>query len=340
MFDTYLKAVTRGELLDFSRAYEACRVMLKNGISEVKAAALLAGLRTRGESTEELQGFVQAIMEEALIKETPFESIDTCGTGGDGLGTFNISTVTALVVAAAGVPVAKHGNRAATGNVGSADVLEALGLSMDLSADKALMMLEKTGFTFLYAPYYHPIMKQVAPLRKELGVSTIFNFLGPLLNPFKPIYQIIGVSDGNLQVKMAEVLATMGAKRTMVIYAENGMDEISPIGVTRIVETSGREISSHSIDAQNLGIDSFAIDYIRGGSIENNCRIILDVLEGKPGAPRETVLLNSAAALVTAGRAEDYREGISIAAEAIDSGRAGKVLKQAISFSRDGVVLC
>ncbi len=340
MFDKYLKKVVDGEYLTIEEACHAAQMLLHDRITEVKAAAFLSAMRTRKESSAELFGFVQALYEEAVIVDAGSELIDTCGTGGDGLNTFNISTAAALVVASCGIPVAKHGNSAVTGKVGSADVLEALGVNIRLQPDRAHKLLENTGISFFFAPFYHPVMKEVGPLRRALGVATIFNFLGPLLNPCKPDYQVVGVYDQALQETVAQTLINLGRKRALVVHGENGMDEISPIGPTRIYEVRNGQMDSYRLQACNLGISLFDLADIQGGDLDLNAQIVRKILEGKPGPQREAVLLNSAAALMTAGRAKDIKEGMLIAAEAIDAGRAMATLQNMISYSRDGVMAC
>lgn len=340
MLESYLKRVTGGEFLTRSEAYEVAKMLLRGEIPEIKAAAFLAAMRARKESSAEILGFVDAIYEEARKVEVNLEVMDTCGTGGDGLNTFNISTLAALVVAACGVPVAKHGNRAVTGKVGSADILENLGVNIDIAPDKAAFMLEEIGITFLFAPRYHPILKEVAPLRKTLGFPTIFNFLGPLLNPCSLTYQVMGVADASMQTKIAETLKELGLKRAMVVRGENGMDEISPQGKTRILEIEGDLIYAYKLDAVELGFHRITLDMLRGGDLKRNMDIFLQVLNGGMIPARQAVVLNAAAALKVAGKAKDINEGIKMAYEALDSGRARDKLKQMISYSRDEVKVC
>ncbi len=340
MFNKYLKKVVGGEYLNTEEAHHSAQLLLHDSIADVKAAAFLSAMRTRKESAGELFGFVQALYEEAVTLDTGMALIDTCGTGGDGLNTFNISTATALVVASCGIPVAKHGNSAVTGKVGSADVLEALGVNIRLQPDEAQRLLDKTGISFFFAPYYHPVLKEVGPLRRALGVATIFNFLGPLLNPCRPVYQVIGIYDQALQETVAQTLMKLGRKRALVVHGENGMDEISPIGPTRIYEINNEQIDSYQLHASSLGISPFDLADIQGGDLDLNTRIVREVLEGKPGPQREAVVLNTAAALMTGGKAEDLKEGMQMAAEAIDAGRAIATLRNMISYSRDGVMAC
>lgn len=340
MFDKYLKKVVGGECLNMEEAHHSAQLLLHDDIADVKAAAFLSAMRTRKETPDELFGFVQALYEEAVTIDAGLELIDTCGTGGDGLNTFNISTATALVVASCGVPVAKHGNSAVTGKVGSADVLEALGVNIRMKPDEAHRLLDRTGISFFFAPFYHPVMKEVGPLRRAMGVATIFNFLGPLLNPCKPVYQVVGIYDRALQETVARTLLNLGRKRAMVVHGENGMDEINPVGYTHIFEIHREQINTYQLEASSLGISPFQLVAIQGGDLELNARIVREVLEGKSGPQREAVVLNSAAALMTAGKAEDIKDGMQLAAEAIDAGRALATLRNMISCSQDGVLSC
>lgn len=338
MFAKYLKSVMEGQFLNLFEAYHVAEILLNDSVSDAQKAAFLAVIRSRKETHEELKGFVQAILDKAVLVKTDMEVLDTCGTGGDGLSTFNISTATALVVAACGVPVAKHGNRAVTGKVGSADVLEALGVNIAMSPDEAKAMLEKVGITFLFAPNYHPILKQVSSLRKQIAIPTIFNFIGPIVNPSNPSYQVMGISEPGMQIPIATTLVNIGRKRAMVVTAENGMDEISPIGRTTVLEIENNNIKKYLLDPTFLGLGNYSLDMLKGGSLETNTKIILKVLAGEKGAPRDAVALNSAAALLVAGKVSSLAEGMAVAEEAIDSGKARKVLDQMISFSNDRVV--
>jgi len=329
-----------GEYLDLEEAYLTARMLLHENIPEIKAAAFLSALRTRKETADELSGFVQALYEEAVTIDSDEELIDTCGTGGDGLGTFNISTAAALVVASCGIPVAKHGNRAVTGSVGSADVLEALGVNIQLNPDEARQMLDKVGITFLFAPHYNPILKQMGPLRRGMGVATIFNFLGPLLNPCSLAYQVMGIADAGLQEAIGQTLLQLGRKRALVVCAQNGMDEISPVGTTRVFDVGVKQQQIYNINPTLLGLAPFGLETIRGGDKESNARIIDQVLQGTPGPHRQVVILNAAAALVAAERSSDLEEGMMMAAEAIDSGKSRAILQAMISYSRDKVIPC
>lgn len=339
MFDRYLKTVVGGEPLNQAEAYETARMLLHDNIPDVKAAAFLTAMRTRKERAAELSGFVQALYEEAITLDSDSELLDTCGTGGDGLGTFNISTTAAIVAASCGVSVAKHGNRAVTGSVGSADVLEALGVNIELTPDEARSMLDKVGITFLFAPYYHPIMKAVGPLRRLLGVTTIFNFLGPLINPCRLSYQVMGIFDPHLQEAIGTTLTGLGRKRALVVYGDNGMDEINPAGLTDIYDASPQGSQHYRLDPVELGLELYPLEAIKGGDRETNARILEGVLSGQTGPYRQAVLLNAAAALMAAGKVQGIGDGLIMAAEAIDSGRSILTLRNMISYSRDKVLV-
>jgi len=287
MFDRYLKTVMGGGFLSAEEAYSTARMLLHDDIPEIKAAAFLSALRTRKERAEELNGFVQAIYEEAITIDSDFELLDIVGTGGDMLGTFNISTAAALVVASCGVPVAKHGNRAATSSVGSADVLEALGVNIQLSPDEARHLLDNVGITFLFAPNFHPILKKVGPLRRQIGIATIFNFLGPLLNPCPLTYQVLGIADASLQEAVADSLSEQGRRRALVVHGASGMDEISPHGKTRVYDVGYAGKQVYDIDPVELGMAEFDLESIKGGDSEANAMIIRGVLASQSGPYRD-----------------------------------------------------
>ncbi len=340
MFGTYLKSVIEGNSLKTNEAYSTARMLIHEKVPPTQAAALLGALRIRKESFEELSGFVEAIYEEAVKIDADQELIDTCGTGGDGLGTFNISTAAALIVASSGVAVAKHGNRAMSGTVGSADILEALGVNVQLEPDHARRMLDKVGITFLFAPFYHPILKQVVPLRREIGVATIFNFLGPLLNPCKLTYQVMGLADASLQEAVSQTIVSQGRKRAMVVHADNGMDEVSPASYTRVYDIKQENIEIYDLHPSDAGLKTLPMESIKGGNAGFNAGIMNDIVNGKPSPYRDAAVLNAAAALMTAGKGRDMKEAAQIAMESLDSGRTRAVLQNMISYSRDRVMVC
>ena len=289
-------------------------------------AALLMGLRMRGETVDELAGFATAMRERVVHVEAPDGAIDVVGTGGDGSGTFNISTTAALVAAAAGVPVAKHGNRAITSRAGSADVLDALGIRIDHDAASAGAALRTHGFAFMFAPNFHPAMKHAGPTRREIGVRTAFNLLGPLTNPAGTRRQLLGVGDPAAAQRMAEVVRRLGTDRTFVIHGD-GIDELPLDGSGVAYIVAGDAVERHVIDAAALGFKRAATTRLSGGSPEENARMTEAVLRGEPGIRRDVVLLNAAAALLVAGVVEQMEDGIERAALTIDAGLGVELLQ-------------
>lgn len=314
-------------------------IMLMAEIMEGKAtsaqiASLLIALRMKGETAEEITGFAQVMTEKAkLIQPKTCKLIDTCGTGGDGSGTFNISTTVALVAASCGVAVAKHGNRAVSSKCGSADVLEALGIRIDLSPEQVELCIETTGIGFLFAPHFHPAMGYAAAPRKELGLRTIFNILGPLTNPASPTGQVLGVYHPGLTEVMAQVLSNLGRERAYVVYGYPGLDEISLVGETRVSKLENGQITTFSLAPEDLGLTRATMADIEGGNAQVNAYKIRSILAGEKGSGREIVLLNAAAALVVGEAAKDLAEGVKKAAEAIDGGLALEKLEQWKEFS-------
>ena len=260
--------------------------------------------------------------------------IDTCGTGGDGKGTFNISTATALVVAGAGVKVAKHGNRSASSFCGSADVLEELGVNIQMTPRQAEDCLQKVGITFLFAPLFHPAMKHVAGVRKELGIRTVFNFLGPFVNPARVRRQIVGVSDRNIAEKLMEVAKYLDYEHLLIVISDDGLDEISISNKTRIFEIKNNRVRKFTMMPENFGIKRASIETIKGRDAKINAKIIERILEGEKGPKRDVVILNSAAALYVAGKVKDINSGIKLAEESIDRGKAKKILEQLINYGQ------
>jgi anthranilate phosphoribosyltransferase len=288
---------------------------------------LLVALRMRGETVDELAGFATAMRARVLRVDAPDGAIDTCGTGGDGSGTFNISTAAALVVAAAGVPVAKHGNRAMTSRSGSADVLDALGVRIDHDEVTAAAALRDSGFAFLFATGFHPAMKHAGPTRREIGVRTAFNLLGPLTNPAGARRQVIGVPDQAVAAKLAAVLARLGVDRAFVVRGE-GIDELPLDGTGVIHDVTPEGIEVRTVDAAALGLTKASNAKLAGGTPEDNARIVESVLRGEPGARRDVVVLNAGAALVVAGVVDDLAAGIDRAALTIDAGLATELLER------------
>jgi anthranilate phosphoribosyltransferase len=296
--------------------------------------AFLAALRMKEETAEEIAGLA-AVMRSRAIPVSPGEPVlDIVGTGGDNLNTFNISTAAALVAAGAGVKVAKHGNRAASGRCGAADVLEKLGVKIDLNAQQVQLCIRQAGIGFMFAPAFHPAMKFAAPTRREIGTRTVFNLLGPLTNPARAEYLVIGAPSRKLAEKIVSALAQLEVEHAIVVNSENGMDEISLCGPSACWEISGGQLKSfRQVNPRDFGLAEAPLSALQGGSPEENARTILEVMSGRGGPQRDVVLFNAAAGMVAAGRAADLGAGISIAAGAIDSGAALTSLKRLIEVS-------
>ena len=318
-------AIVDGKSLSQEDARLAMGAVMDGEATPSQLAALLMGLRMRGETVDELAGFAAAMRERAVKVEAPEGTIDVVGTGGDGAGTFNISTTAALVVAAMGVPVAKHGNRAITSKAGSADVLDALGVRIDHDAASAGASIRDLGFAFLFAPSFHPAMRHAGPTRREIGVRTAFNLLGPLTNPAGASRALIGVGVAEAAPRVAEVAARLGTERTFVIHGA-GVDELplDDTGVLYHVDPGG--IERHEIRATELGFRRTPTAKLAGGDAAHNAKLVEDVLRGEPGARRDVVVLNTAAALLVAGEVERLEDGIDKAAFAIDAGVGEELL--------------
>ena len=289
-------------------------------------AAMLIALRMKGETVDEITGLIHAMRKLSISFPTDSFAIDTCGTGGDGKGSFNISTAVAFVVAGAGVRVIKHGNRAASSQCGSADVLSALGVTIILTPEQAKKVFDSVGMIFLFAPLYHPAMKVIAPVRKALGTKTVFNYLGPFLNPAKIIRQLIGVPSKQIADILAQVASQLNYEHLLLVASEEGIDEIGINKKTLMYEIKGKQISKKMIDPQQLGFKINSSEEINGGDAEKNAGIIKNILNGEKGAKRDIVILNSAYALLSSGTVSDVTEGIKRAEESIASGAAEKIL--------------
>jgi anthranilate phosphoribosyltransferase len=297
-------------------------------------AGFLVALRTKGETADEIAGFAEA-MREHVVPVSPERSpvVDIVGTGGDGANTFNISTAAALVAAAAGAAVAKHGNRAVSSAAGSADVLEELGIDIEQPPERIARSIDELGFGFMFARAHHPAMRYVAPVRQELGIRTVFNVLGPLANPAGAHDGVFGVYTAKLARTYAEALAELGARRAFVVHGDGGLDELSPFGTSLVVEVVDGDVHEWELDPRELGIHPSDPDALHGGSASENAATIRAVLAGEPGGRRDAVLLNAAPALVAAGLADDLAEGLGVGATAIDSGAAANRLDDLVLFS-------
>jgi anthranilate phosphoribosyltransferase len=309
--------------------------IMDGGASPVLVAALLVALRTKGETVDEIVAIARALRERAETAALPDpRCVDTCGTGGDGADSFNVSTVASFVVAGAGVPVAKHGNRAASSRAGSADVLEALGVEPDVPVAEAARILREVGIAFFFARRAHPAMRHMAAVRQELGVRTVMNCLGPLLNPVGARRQLVGVYARELVVPLAEALARLGAERALVVHGDDGLDELTTTGPSTTALFDGARVVPGRVDPTELGLPRAAPEALRGGDARENAAIARAVLAGEKGAPRDLVLLNAAAALFVAGAAASLQAGLALAARSVDSGAAAARLEALAAATR------
>src|ERR1700691_737490 len=354
ILDALHRIAHHGQSLARAEAREVMAEVLAGNCTDAQIAALLVALRMKGETVEEIVGFAEAIRAAATpLPISPAASgaldlsgtgrdalaesslVDTSGTGGDACGTFNISTATAFVTAGVGIRVAKHGNRSISSKCGSADVMEALGVKIQISPERAAQCLREVGICFLYAPDLHASMKQVQKIRRELRLRTMFNLLGPLTNPAHASGQVVGVYALDLVEKLAEALSMLGLRRALVVYGLDGLDEITITGPTRVAEAREGSVRSYEVYPEQFGMKRSTLAEISGGDVVENARIIRDVLSGKKSPCRDVVLLNSAAALVAAGRANHLAEAIPAAAGSIDSGAAAAQLNALASFTNE-----
>jgi anthranilate phosphoribosyltransferase len=322
-----------GHDLTQDEARDAMNTIMSGEATPAQIGGFLVALRLKGETADEIAGCAEAMRAHVLAVHPKREDlVDTAGTGGDGGRTFNISTAAALVAAAAGAGVAKHGNRAVSSASGSADVLEALGFELELPPDRIAHSIDTLGFGFLFAPTHHPAMKHAAPVRKELAARTVFNVLGPLTNPAGARAQVVGVYSPDLVKTLAEVLAALGARRAFVVHGAGGIDELSPAGPNLVYEVVDGGVREREIDPLELGIARCAPEVLRGGSPEENAAAIREVFEGGNGGRRDAILLNAAGAIAAGGHAEDLREGLELARKAVESGAAAERLEALIAF--------
>ena len=336
MLTPFLKALAERRDLTRKEATEAMSLIMDGAADDAQIAAFAMGLRVKGETPDEITGCAQALRRRAERipggRRTAGRLVDTCGTGGDELGTINVSTISAFVAAGAGLPVAKHGNRSVSSQCGSADLLEALGIPIDLAPEQVGRCLEQTGIAFLFAPRFHPALRHAAAARRSLGMRTIFNLLGPLCNPAGARHQVMGVFDRGRLRTMAAVLKTLGGRRAMLVQGHDGMDEITVTGPTTVVELRDGRLRTLSVTPESAGLRRWRLKELRGGGPERNAAVALGVLEGGRGAARDIAILNAGAALLVGGVASTLRDGAALAAEAIDKGRAREKLEQLRSF--------
>jgi anthranilate phosphoribosyltransferase len=330
-----IDSVAAGRDLSIDETSAVLAEIMSDAVSAVQIGAFLVALRTKGESVDELAGLARAMRELAVRVEVEREGLlDTAGTGG-GSTSFNVSTTAALIAAGAGCAVAKHGNRSATSLSGSADLLEALGARIDLEATAVARCIEQAGFGFMFAPTHHHATRSVAPVRRELGVRTVFNLLGPLTNPAGARRQLIGVSDARYLERIAGALARLGVDRALVVAGEDGLDEISSLAPTRIVEVNGEVISAYTVTPQQLGVDPRAGEPPAGGTPEQNAQVTRAVLAGERGGARELALINGAAAIYAAGAAPSLDDALELAREAVDTGAAAAALERFVAATRE-----
>lgn len=330
-----ISKVINRENLTMAEASGAMDEIMSGQATDAQIAAFITGLRMKGETTEEIAGCAQVMREKATPIHTKHPLlIDTCGTGGDGAQTFNISTTVAFVLAGAGLPVAKHGNRSVSSRSGSADVLEALGVNISLKPEQVGRCLDDIGIGFLFAPALHGAMKYAAGPRKELGIRTIFNILGPLTNPAKANVQVLGVFDSNLTEMLAQVLARLGTQQAYVVHGDQGLDEVSLSGPSKVSSTIAGDVQTFYVDPSEFGLHKAQTAALAGGSAEDNARISKQVLQGITGPCRDVVLINAALGLMAGNRAGDIKEGIELAAKCIDSGAALGKLEELVRFSK------
>jgi anthranilate phosphoribosyltransferase len=332
-----LTGLLEGRSLSQAEARDVMNQIMSGEATPAQMGGFLVALRLKGETADEIAGCAEAMREHVLsVRPGRDDLVDTAGTGGDGARTFNISTAAALVAAAAGAGVAKHGNRAVSSASGSADVLEALGFELELPVPRIERSIDELGFGFLFAPTHHPAMRHAAPVRRELATRTVFNVLGPLTNPAGARAQVVGVYAPELVETIATVLVRLGARRAFVVHGAGGVDELSPAGPNHVCEVMDGRVVSREIDPLELGVPRCSAADLAGGTPEENAATVREILAGAPGPKRDAVLLNAAGAIAACGHADDLAEGFRLAAAAVDSGAAAERLDALIAFSREG----
>jgi len=329
-----IEQLLQGTPLTREQARGVMDQVMAGEVTTGQLAGLLIALRAKGETVEEMTGFVESMRAHATPLEVPPGTIDTCGTGGDRAGTFNISTAAAFVAAGAGIPVAKHGNRAASSRCGSADVLEALGVDIRLSPEGVRRCIDVAGMGFCFAPTFHPAMRHAGPARSELGVRTVFNVLGPLANPGRVRRQALGVGAPALAPLMIRVLQDLGHERALVFYGEDGLDELTITGPSRVFELKDGSVQEYELDPKDIGLGRSRPEDLRGGTPDENAALLRLVLDGEAGPRRDVVVLNAAAAILAAGKADTWPNAMAVARESLDSGRAKQTLTRLVETSK------
>ncbi len=329
-----IQALVAGKSLTMEESAQVMEEIMEGEVTPAQFGAFVVALRLKGETVDEIAGLAKTMRAKAIRVTVADPVIDVVGTGGDGLNTFNISTAAAFVVAGAGLKVAKHGNRAASSQCGSADVLEAVGVKFDLTAEQVQKCIEEVGIGFMFAPAFHPAMKYAAPPRREIGIRTVFNILGPLTNPAGATNYLLGVADGALVEKLTLVLQSLGCNHAMVVHGKDGLDEITTAGETQVCELKEGSINNYTISPKDFGLPTASLDSLKGGTADENAALLRSILSGNPGPQRDVVLMNAAAALVAGDKAKTVRQGMDLAKEALDNEQALAKLEQLIEFSQ------
>jgi len=334
MIKEAITALVSGNSLSADETAQVMEEIMQGEATPAQFGAFVIALRLKGETVDEIVGLARTMRARAIPVNVDGLVVDTCGTGGDGAHTFNISTAAAFVAAGAGLKVAKHGNRAMSSQCGSADVLEALGVKIDLNAEPVQRCLQEAGIGFMFAPAFHPAMKYAAAPRREIGIRTVFNILGPLTNPAGAKSQMLGVADESLVEKMASVLQQLGCHHALVVHGGDGLDEITISGKTQVCELKGSLIESYTISPKDLGLPNASSDSLKGGSAQENAALLRNILSSAPGPQRDVVLMNAAAVLLSGDKVKSLREGVELAQRTIDNGQALSKLEQLIELSQ------
>ncbi|MBI4826168.1 MAG: anthranilate phosphoribosyltransferase [Nitrospirae bacterium] len=333
MIKEAISLLIEGKDLSKIQMADSMRDIMEGKATDAQTASFLTALRLKGETIEEITGAAMIMREKVTAIKAPANTVDTCGTGGDMAHTFNISTTSAIVVSACGVPVAKHGNRSVSSRSGSADVLESLGVKIDLAPEKVERCLQETGFGFMFAPLFHPAMKYAIGPRKEMGIRTVFNILGPLTNPAGAKRQVLGVFSDTLTETMAHVLQNLGIEHAFIVHGKDGLDEITNTDATKISELKNGDVNTYYLSPSDIGFKKAGKAELAGGTAQDNAKITIDILKGSPGAKRDITIMNSAAALIAGGHADGFFEAVRQAEETIDSGAAQRKLEEIIAIT-------
>ncbi len=333
MIKEAISMLVDGKSMNTEEAAQVMEEIMTGEVTPAQFGAFVTALRIKGETVDEITGLARTMRNHSLKVDITNPVIDVVGTGGDGQNTFNISTTAAFAVAGAGLKVAKHGNRAASSQCGAADVLEALGVKIDLTPEQVKQCLEEVGIGFMFAASFHPAMKYAGPARREIGIRTVFNILGPLTNPANAKTYLLGVADISLVETMAKVLQSLGCKHALVVHGDDGLDEITLTANTRVCEVTRSELKNYEISPEGLGFTKTGMDTLKGGTAEENATLLRDILNGKQGPQRDVVLMNAAAALVAGNRTNTLREGVATAVESIDSGKAAAKLESLVKLT-------